>query len=89
MTGNFIKNFMPYLYTAQSMLSMQEDLKLKKGFKVVALSLIESRFPAHYELHVETDDHKHYVQLLEQNGQGELFPCSKFVDVLPPSERLK
>lgn len=84
MTGVFVKNFQPLLYTVKKMLEMQEDLKLKKDFKVKAVSIIESRFPAHYEMFVETDDHKQYVQLLEQNGVTEVQPCSAFTPVLPP-----
>ena len=86
---NFTSNFAPFLYSVQKMLTMQDDLKLKKGFKIVAISLIESRFPRHFELHVETDEHKHFVQLMEQNGESEIISCSSFTPVLPPSERLK
>lgn len=85
MTGVFVSNFMPVIYTARKMLEMQQDeLKLKKDFKVKAFSIIESRFPSHYELYVETDDHKQFVQLLEMEGQTELKTCSKFTSVLPP-----
>lgn len=85
MTCIFTKNFMPTLYTCRKMLEMQSnELKLKKDFQIRAISIIESRFPSHYELFVETDDKKQYVQLLEQNGESELSPCSKFTAVLPP-----
>lgn len=84
MTGVFVNNFHPLLYTVKKMLEMQEDLKLKKDFKVKAVSIVESRFPAHYEMFVETDDHKQYVQLLRQNGEIDVQSVSAFTPVLPP-----
>lgn len=84
MASVFTDNLAPVLYTAQRMLEMQEDLKLKKGFKVRAVSVIESRFPSHFEMFVETDDHKQYVQLWKKLSDGLINPSSAFTPVLPP-----
>lgn len=82
MTGTFISDFGPVVYTTRKMLVMQEDLKLKKDFEVKAITFVVSRYPSHYELYVELYDHKQYTQLWQKDG-ATIRPCSSFVPVIP------
>lgn len=84
MTGTFIKDFQPMMYTVSKMLTMQEDLKLKKEFQIKAVSFVKSRYPQHCELFVELDDGKQFMQLYTER-EGGLLPDGCFVPVLPPA----